>query len=379
MAAPVITWTDTSDVLNDSAAPLAVVNATPGATTFAGTLRVHNDLAGVGGIDDAIGYGILAQARIKDTSAEFEAEGFQVLDAGGFRISVSATSPEGTPGSPLALGGDTVFPAPDIPAGSFLEIDIEFVLPADVSASALEFILDHVRTKSGLIGPHPNGLQTGRGDSTTFQVAHADGVFTAATAPDDTVVAPRYTVVVQGVARHEPASVLTFDDLDGSAQALLAGESYAALILDTVGGRTVVKGDKSAGTPTTPTATSGSLSRALVIVPFGLVIVSVTPLGPTDGNFFAAFAGSDVIVSGGFAHADRRELFPRTSTTISLSAFISAEVDVYTDQEGELLTTLRGVPLQGAPLPLWRAITDGGGLVTDLQDLRKLAAGQVYG
>lgn len=118
MSAPVITWTDTFDVLNDSGAPLAVVNATPGATTFAGTLRVHNDLAGVG--DDAKGYGILAQARIKDTSAEFAAEGFQVLDAGGFRISVSATSPEGTPGSPLALGGDTVFPAPDIPAGSFL-------------------------------------------------------------------------------------------------------------------------------------------------------------------------------------------------------------------------------------------------------------------
>lgn len=377
MAAPVLTWTDSLDVAIDSANPLAFVNASPGATTASMVARLHNDLAAVGGIDDAVGYGVIAQAKLTVGGAEFLNEGVQTLDIGAFRIAISPTSPEGVPSQALGLGGGRALQLPTVPAGSFVELDVDFNLPANVSTSGVTFTLNHTKLLSSFVGAVPNGLRTRIGDSTAYYVAAADGLVEPAGPADDTVSMPESTVVAAGRKHFEAAEFLAFDDLDGSAAALVAGESYAALLTYTAAGRVVVKGDKSAGTPVDPAPPADSFVRARVVVPFGLVIVEVVPF-EAEGNFNGTASGSDLTVSGGYAYVDSFDVFPRTPTVLSLVTFLSAEVDVYVTRDGGLLITLRGVPLAGAPLPLWRAATDGAGLITGLEDLRLFAPGEGY-
>lgn len=368
MAAADLTITDDLDAPLTLANPLKIVNAPPGVITFAGKIRVQNAV----GVDDAIGFTLLVQGRLTGTGDEFANTGLQVLDARSLRASISATSPVGVPTSPTGLGAGARIFLPLIPAESFVELDIEISLPANVSASGVTFIFIPEKGASQIGKAHRNGLVTGIGDSTVSYVADVDGAVAANGPADEFVAYPKSTLVIQGLQRFEPAQLIEFDDLDGSAVALAPGDSYAAVISEGLTAFTVTKGDKSAGTPTTPATPVGELSRALVIVPEGLVITSVTPLLVSEGNFLATFSGSDLAVSGGFANVDGFRIEPQTPTVVSLLSFVTAEVDLLVDLNGTLQTNLRDdPPLTGAPLPLWRAFTDGGGLITDLEDLRR--------
>ncbi len=368
MAAPILTITDGADVLIDSGNPLVTADAPPGATTSVGIIRVQNAAA----VDDAVGYGLLALAKLTATGAEFLQAGIEVLDIHALRTSISPLSPEGAPTSPLGLGEGTVQALPDIPSGSFIELDVELKLPAGVSVSGVTFTLNVERVVSAFIGPHDNGIVTLLGDGSVSYVADADDLVKAASPNDDTVLLPNSTIVAQGVPIFETAEALVFDDQDGSAQTLTPGDSYAALISYDANGRTVTKGDKSAGTPTVPATPTGHLARAVVIVPEGLLIADVTPSIANEGNFLAAFAGFDLTISGGFANADEFRVTPQTAVTVSLSAFPSASTDVYVTLNAEFILSPAGTPPTGRPLPLWRAITDGAA-ITSIEDLRVFA------
>ncbi len=369
MAAPVLSITDGADVVIDSGNPLVTADAPPGATTPVGIIRVHNAPA----VDDAVGYGLLALAKLTATGAEFLQSGIEVLDIHALRTSISPLSPHGAPTSPLGLGEGTVQALPDIPSGSFVELDVELKLPAGVSVSGVTFTLNIERVVSAFIGGDPgNGIVTLLGDGSASYVADADDVVKAASPNDDTVLLPNSTIVAQGVPIFETAEALVFDDQDGSAQTLTPGDSYAALISYDASGRTVTKGDKSAGAPTVPATPTGHLARAVVIVPEGLLIADVTPLIANEGNFLGTFAGFDLIVSGGFANVGEYRVTPQTAVTVSLSAFPSASTDVYVTLNAEFILSPFGTPPTGRPLPLWRAITDGVG-ITSIEDLRVFA------
>lgn len=372
MAIPVLTVTDDADVPITSGDPLVISNAPPGAITAVGAIRIQNAPA----VDEAIGYGLLVLARRAGTGDELAHVGLEVLDSRIVRLAISSASPVGAQTSPRGMGGGVVQFLPTIPSGSFAELDVDVKVPAGVNVTAIELTFNVERVVSGFIGHDFDGLTTGKGDGSVSYVAETDGSIAANGPPDEFVQIPTATIVAQGVVIFEDAELLEFDDLDGSAQALVAGEEYAALISYSADGRTVTKGDKTSGTAVAPTTPVGHLARAVVTVPFGLVITTVVNL-LTEGNFLATIAGLDLTVSGGRANVDRYEVRPQTPTVINFGALLNAETDVYVNLDGTFLTTPRGVPLTGRPLPLWRVTTDGA-TITGIVSLRDFAAGEGY-
>ena len=368
MAAPILTITDDADVLIDVGNPLVTADAPPGSTTAFGPIRVHNDT----GVDAAVGYALDLLAKLTATGTTFLREGLQVLDDRAFRLSISPVSPLGAPTSPKGLGGGVLQLLPDIPSPGFVELDGELKLPAGVDIAGVTFTLRTEKVVSSPIGEAAeNGVVTLLGDGSVSYVADADDVVQAASPNDDTVLLPNSTIVAQGVPIFEADEALVFDDQDGSAQTLVAGEEYSVLGSYDHNGLTTTKGDKSAGVPTVPATPTGHLARWTAIVPFGLLIADVTPLIAAEGNFLGTFAGLDLTVSGGFANVDGFRISPTTAVILNFGALLNQETDVYVTLRGnELITSLRGgTPPTGRPLPLWRVTTDGS-TILEIQSLR---------
>lgn len=375
MPAPVIEFYNSADSATVSS--ISFSDIVPGTPTAATEIHIWNDKGGSVSADDAQNLQMYVLGRFPGDT-DYQGEGLELLDFRSIEcrvIGVQGTAvlvlTEWTP-----LGAGTSLPLVDLPSDSAIEVEFRVNAPASVTEAAIEIAVrleSRAYTSLG-VGHYlsdRNSIHMGIGDESQTELL-SETYMTEQGTPGSSIDVGDIYWIHEGVPFVKLASTLTFNNLDGSAAALAAGEEYLATI--SLGGSstiTVTKSDKgtaplpSTSRPDTPT---GEILLGYVQVQFDLTINTAEISHYWVLGCFSQYnSGLTMTVGRGQALVDdyyvRRTSFSNVTLTASQTNY------VFLNGDGSFGVTTDGSKPTARSLLLYEATTDGSG-VTALVDRR---------
>jgi len=280
---------------------------------------------------------------------QFTGSGLVALDGMATKMRIiSSNRPTQGPTAEIGVGAGATFPLPVLESGEWVELGIKLDLPSTPSGNVILSMEMAQRTASPVPVGIPNGIINGLGDEGVTYVAERGATLESAV-PDDTINLAAVQVMKKGVQWTEAAHTETFDDLDGSAVTLAAGESYAVAITLGQAGLTLTEADKTTQPVTAadlPTLPDGEELFAWVEVPFGLVIEQIHIHDILPAALFTPTAiGTDLQVGPGRGISNSHDVIWQTVRLHPFGAFgttVEGDVHIITiDSSGEGLTSTR--------------------------------------
>ena len=258
MPAPFIEIRDENDVVVTGFLNLGTL--IPGAPSAVNTRSVWNGFGLTGGaaVDTVQNLVMVAQARLTAVGGQWLGDGIGLLES----LAIQVQFPDIAEFAGWTnIGSGVPVSLPDLPTDSKHTMLIRALLPAGAPEDAVQFNItyDSVRTVAlpGGIYAHEPGISRGVGRGLGAAVLSRSGVFTVSgTDATSTLRWPDYAWYILG----RPYQVLggatsgdeVIDNLDGSAVALAAGETYGFYAVLDATGRSLLKGDKITGTVVYP-------------------------------------------------------------------------------------------------------------------------------
>lgn len=365
-----ITFTDQSDL------PLVMLSYAPipGVETARQVMRVWNDIGGPLGSDDWVGAQFIPTARPKGaTGTPFAGSGFTVLDSHSVLVAiVGSNDPTIHLRAAQGTGPGAALEIPVLASDVYVDLEISIKLPGTALAPApVDISPAFDEAPSFPVGGYAkNRILTGEGEGGVSYLADLDGAISASGPADDTVTVPDSAWMRLGKTSFQAETAFVFDDLDGSAAALVAFTSYAAALTLGNGSITVTKGDQEASGLTVdalPTLPEDEELLAWVEVPFGLVIdQSLIHLVAVEGLFSASFDLLDLTVGPGRCLSNDFQV--RTESDRIAPVDDDATSIVYMDGAGSLIALEESESPAGRPLALYHVVA-AGGVITDVSAL----------
>lgn len=279
MSDPAWAWYEDDGTTPAVAPSLAPLN---GVATDPVTLRLYNDIDGSAGSVDSEDFLLTILSRPKGVG-EYTME--DDLSAGGYG-EIRLTDYGGTGMLPqtsswTSVGGGRYLSVRSIKAEGYRTIEHRFNVPLGVGVLAKDYriaVIENQRTISLDMGHYEGGAQgvrLGLGDGSFTHILSGFEIEEAGT-PDNTVNVLTGAKVIEGVPSVNMEEVLTFNDEDSDAQALLTGEEYLVLVsVDETNAATATKGFKGTSPLSEtylPALPDGHREIGWLRVPFSAVI-----------------------------------------------------------------------------------------------------------
>lgn len=396
MADPVITIHDGTGTEITAGTPVPLPTATPGTPTSPDVvISVRNNDAGGPAVDPARDFRLSLTGRLAGSSDEPTADELAYLVTRSLQAQVTAVSggatadirsyqPVGT-GRPLRLG--------EIPDGGITTLGFRVVAPLAATIQDVEIFLSWESIQStaleeGSFESHGNYIYNGNSfgvpDRLFTQILSISGALDVGVFDDtiDTWTEIQYTLEGTAFTTTPTVPTLTFDDLDGAAAALAAGQAYiAGVFLDgsptdfliskgLLGTAPLQESDR----PATPDNTEPA---GYVTVPFGLAIdnaIDVLSLG-----FFGLepVAGLIQFIGSGRAAVSGRWIDSQSPTQVTFPD--DSDLEIYVQPEAGLEIVIPPVtPIDPHSMRIWEATTLAGA-VTSITSRRRIGVRTVAG
>lgn len=390
MADPIITAHDSLGVLIPQGVPISFPEATAGTPNAGTVIEWRNNDADAGPVDPARAFKITVLGRLLGDTADPTTVGTAYLAGRSLQIRVTAVSGGAT--APITgwhnLGNGSAASLGTIPDGGTVTTEHRTVVSLSAALQEVELFIQGESTQSTplpqgtfeTIGNHVYiGVPGGFPDRDFTQVSIIVGDFSINAPPDDKVNTPTsvtYTLRGEPFVTAPITPEVTFDDQDGDAATLAAGEEYiAGLSLDGTATYIVTKGSKvtePAGIDDRPTPPEDQIISAWVTVPFGLEIDTVVQVIQDSLGFFeiVSTSGLDVTFAGGIGSVGDNWIDDPTPTTVTFSDDQTTTVWLR-PASGFELKEVEDEPTDSRSMALWD-ITTAGGAVTVTDSRRRL-------
>ena len=353
-------------------ASISFSDIVPGVPTSEVPVWLWNDFA-LAGTDPLRNGRVIATGRIKGATTEFLGAGLGALDSMVTQVRiVSSNDPTIAPTSFVGMGAGSALDVPILDSGIYVELSFRIVVPgfaASTAAVELDLVLDDA--PSFFVGTHvANVVTTREGNSAATYLAERAAATVSSGLSDGTVTTGAHTWIHKGIVRREAAGPHVFDNLDGSAAALVATEAYAVAFTLGATGITTTKGDKATSPLTTanlPTLPTGEELTTWLEVPFGLLIVFIFDVA-TPQLFDMTSSALDLTVGPGTGFSDGFDVRRDTASLLPLPDDDVSIVFVV-GGTGSMANVLEsGDPPLGNPLLIGRVVT-AAGVVTEAAPL----------
>ena len=340
---------------------------------------------------------VVLYAETAPGSGTYASEGQPVVDERMGRFQITGQDSSATAGQEIVLGVvqplghlavallPTILPGDWILADLWLEqggasagggsVRIKIEVAGDMAAYPIPFGVSQVGT----------GIDSGRKQPRSFFIA--DREVTATGTPDDEVHAAAGEWLIIG-EEYADGTIqdAAFNQNDGAAEALTAGQVYLAVLTQSIlDAPTVTKGLRAtSGSEERPTPPAGEILLAWVTVAYSAGATVIAPGDIEDARVFGRYkvtapaTGLSVTVSQGEAIIDSFRQVKSVPEVVALTA--TAVNRVWLEWSGAITVTLSDILPSAGAVKLADATTDGAN-VTDLSDnrtyIRPLDAGSL--
>jgi len=395
MADPVITIHDAAGDEITAGSPLALLTATPGTPTAPDTvITARNNDAGGPAVDPARDFRLSITARLAGDTGEPQADGLAYLVTRSLQAQVTAVSGGATATirSYVPMGTGRSLALNEIPDGGVVTLGLRTLASLAATISDVEIFLSWESIQStaleeGYFETHGNWIYDGDGggypDPLFTEILSKTGILDPGAFDDTIDTWTEISYVLEGVAFATTPAVptLTFDDQDGAAAALVAGEAYiAGIFLDGSDVFVIPKGLKGtaplsdADRPATP---DGTTPAGYVTVPFGLAIDTVEDVLIIGFFGLEIVSGLNVRIGGGQAAVSGRWVRSQTPTTLVLDDDSSLRIFVQPEAGLEVIDAAAS-PSDPHSMWIWE-VTTAAGIVTATTSRRRIGIRTIAG
>jgi hypothetical protein len=366
-----VTWYDSAD---DPITAAIALSAEQGTTGAAVELRAWNNRGGVGASTRSDLY-LEALEVVADVPLS---SGTEALDQHHAEARVvDGLSQVVDPSAWTRIGTARFLPVPPLANDTGVRLEVRLSPPAHATSTQVT-VRFHLIERSqrpiptGITQAAGAGIYHGLGDGAYSAIASFGGLAENGT-PDNQVAVGDLRWVYQGRPYALLAHLAAFDNLDGAAEALTAGQGYIAVGTAAAGVLNWTKGLRSAS-PTAPTAPAGELLLGEALVEFDATINTADLTEQWLTGFFgfkgssalsATFGAGDAVLADRLVHRDGEQ---------SITLADDDESAVYLMPDGSLAATVDGTRPDVAAEYLADA-TAASGVVTSTVDRRRFTPG----